>query len=497
MNLVEHRVLRCRRPPRPSTSRLRQTATVVLLALALAAPWQDVRAQVSSATAPEHAPLRSWDFAEGNSRNGFETFFSLLNLSDQPASVTAVYSRDDGIRLTQWLGIEPRARVSLNANAVVGMRAFGASFFSDQEIVVERSTIWGPGQNGATTIGFAPDGKRAWYFAEGTTRGQTTTYFVTQNLSDAPTTVTATFVPDGGAPVQRQFSLGPRARDAYRVNELLADTAFSATFRSDQDIVVERTILIEGERPPALRRPQKGQNGQTDDSFASARNTLGIFGGLGYVSSLAEPGSRRWEFAEGSTRGPYRTTFVLMNPGQQSAAAQLLFRLQNGETRTLDVQVPAQGRAAVDSSGVVPPSDFATSISSDRPIVAERQYASDGDGLFGTLGYTASGGGPDSRVWYFADGNTTGQIELYFVLFNLSAQAAQVRTTYLVEGGQRREQTLDVAPNGRLAVRANDAVPNSRFSAQFKADQNVVIERTLYLPGRSGFVTVGSGAGRP
>ena len=112
-------------------------------------------------------PLRAWHFAEGNSRNGFETYFTLLNLTDQPASVMVNYNRDDGIRLVQWLGIEPRLRLSLNANDVVGARAFGASFYSDQNIVVERTTTWGPGQNAETTVGFAPDGKKGVVFRGG------------------------------------------------------------------------------------------------------------------------------------------------------------------------------------------------------------------------------------------------------------------------------------------------------------------------------------------
>jgi hypothetical protein len=37
-------------------------------------------------------------------------------------------------------------------------------------------------------------------------------------------------------------SVAPRARDAYRVNDLRPDTAFGASIRSDQDVIVERTM---------------------------------------------------------------------------------------------------------------------------------------------------------------------------------------------------------------------------------------------------------------
>ncbi|HZO26960.1 MAG TPA: hypothetical protein VFH48_13340 [Chloroflexota bacterium] len=477
-------------------SRIWRTALGLLLMLAIVVPQRAAQADVAPAPDPESLPLRAWHFAEGNSRNGFETYFTLLNLTDQPASVMVNYNRDDGIRLVQWLGIEPRQRVSLNANDVVGARAFGASFFSDQNIVVERTTTWGPGQNAETIVGFAPDGRKAWHFAEGTTRGRATTYFVTQNLSDAPANVTATFTRDNGSSITRSFAVPPRARDAYRVNDLLQDTAFSASFRADQDVVVERTIMTEGERQPTVRAKQKA-NGQSDEGFALAQNAIGVFGGLGYVGSGADPGSRSWEFAEGSTRAPYRLTFVLFNPGQQGTDVHFRFRLEQGEPRSHKLHLPALSRIAFDPRDVVPGADFATSISADRPIVAERAYATSGDGLYGVLGHTASPPRNDSRVWYFAEGNTSSQIETYFVLFNLSTRPAQIRGTYFLEAASARDQHLTVPAGGRLAVRANEIVPAGVFSARFQADQNIMVERTLYFPGGSGFTTVGSGVGNP
>lgn len=460
---------------------------------------------VVTTTAPPDAgavPFRAWHFAEGNSRNGFETFFTLLNLSDEPASVSAHYNRDDGIRLMQWLGIEPHARLSLNANDIVGAKAFGASFFSDQDIVVERTTIWGPGQNGETMVGFAPEGKRAWHFAEGTTRGRVTTYFVTQNLTDAPASITATFTRDIGSTEKRQFDVPPRGRDAYRVNDLLQDTAFAATFRADQDIVVERTIMIEGERPPTARRsrddgsPNYQANGRTDEGSAMLRNATGIFGGLGYVGSATDLGSRQWELAEGSTRGPYTTTFVLFNPNTRDTYVRFTFRLEKGNARTKAVHLAPLSRVAFDPKDVVPASDFATSIDADFPIVVERVYASSGDGLYGALGHTAATPRSDSRTWYFAEGNTTSQIEMFFVLYNLTEKATQVRATYFMESGTPREQTLSLGAGARLAVRANDSVGSGVFATRFVADQNIAAERTLYLPGGSGFTTVGAGAVR-
>ena len=75
----------------------------------------------------------------------------------------------------------------------------------------------------------------------------------------------------------------------------MSDTAFTSNFVSDQDVVVEQTIVSEG--------------------------STGILGSVGYAPSNGEsPGTRIWDFAEGSTRNPYQTYFVLFNPGDHGPA---------------------------------------------------------------------------------------------------------------------------------------------------------------------------------
>ena len=374
----------------------------------------------SASPAPEAVPFRAWHFAEGNSRNGFETLLHPAEPRRSAGRVTAHYNRDDGIRLMQWIGIEPHARLSLNANDVVGR---GRSAPASSPTRTSSSSAPRPGGRARTArrpSGSRPMGSGAWYFAEGTTRGRATTYFVTQNLTDAQPPSSAPFTRDDGSPRSANSTLPPRGRDAYRVNDLLQDTAFSASFRADQDIVVERTIMTEGERPPTVKRsredkgPNVQTNGRTDESFAMARNAVGIFGGLGYVGSATDPASSL-EFAEGSTRGPYATTFVLFNPGQRDTDVRFTFRPGAGRRTDQDGHRPGVRAAlAFDPRDVVPAADFATSITSDssdrrrarlrvqrrRPVRRARVH------------------GPrrtDSRAWYFAEGNTTNQIEMFFI----------------------------------------------------------------------------------
>jgi hypothetical protein len=359
--------------------------------------------------------------------------------------------------------------VSLGANEVVGPQAFGASFSSDQDVVVERSTTWGPKQNAETTMGFAPDGRRRWYFAEGTTRGLVSTYFVTRNLTDAPATIKAVFTRDNGSREQRWFQLDPRARDAFRMNDLLQDTSFSASFEADQDVIVERTIMSEG--------------------------PVGVMGGLGYSPTSADAGSKVWSFAEGSTRTPYLTSFLLFNPGPEAVEATLQFAIAEGTVKEHKFWLAPQSRTEFEPKNVLPSGvDFATTITTNRPIIVERSYYSTGDGLYGALGFADTRQGRGSTDWYFADGNTTGKIETFFLLYNLTDDPAQVRASYFGDKGPSGDQGLSVPGRGRISVRANDLLPERTFAARFSSDKDLVVERTFYFPGWSGFTTVGSGA---
>jgi hypothetical protein len=382
---------------------------------------------------------------------------------------------------------------------VVGPHAFGASFTADQEIVVERATTWGPGQNGETTIGFAPQGRRDWAFAEGTTLSGITTYFVTQNQSDSPSDVSGTFVREDGSVVHRDVTLAPRARDAFRVNDILPDSAFSARFKSNQDIVVERTIMSEGEHGPQAvggkRDPSKHtelSNGVAAGERSTIDQTFGIIGGLGYALDSADAGAKSWAFAEGSTRRPYDTYFVLFNPGTQATNVRLKLTPQSGEAKTSNVTVPALRRVALNASDILPLADFTTTITADASIVAERAYYSSGDGLYGTLGYTPSPPRDHSRSWYFADVNTGSQIETYFIVSNLTDQPAQVQATYFGDGPAQQQPSVMVPANGRRSVRVNDAMPDQAFAARFVADRDIVVERTVYFPGGSGFASLGA-----
>jgi hypothetical protein len=121
-------------------------------------------------------------FRRGNSRNGFETYFTLLNLSDQPASALHSTTGDDGIRLVQWLGIEPRARGKPECERHRRSQSLWVELLRRPDIV-ERTTTWGQA-DGETLVGFAPTGRRPGTSPREHLQGDD--LLRTQNLTDAP-----------------------------------------------------------------------------------------------------------------------------------------------------------------------------------------------------------------------------------------------------------------------------------------------------------------------
>jgi hypothetical protein len=122
---------------------------LIISAIVLLANRPTAVAAASSANVP---PFRSWGFAEGNSRHEFATYFALMMLTDQPASVMVYFDRDDGIRWVQRLGVPPQARLSSSASDIVGSQSIGAGFIGHQNILGER-TFYFPGWSAFPVVG--------------------------------------------------------------------------------------------------------------------------------------------------------------------------------------------------------------------------------------------------------------------------------------------------------------------------------------------------------
>ena len=146
--------------------------------------------------------------------------------------------------------------------------------------------------------------------------------------------------------------------------------------------------------------------------------------------------------AEGATGAFFDTRLAIANPTAQPAL--VLTRFQRGDGTTIrDYRVvPPMSRTTIDVDQVpgLEAAEFSTLVEADVQVVADRTMTW-GDGAYGShaergiLTRTAT-------KWYFAEGATLGNFNLFYLIQNPNAQTAQVKVTYLLP--HRRTTRRDV-----------------------------------------------------
>jgi hypothetical protein len=321
----------------------------------------------------------TWYFAEGEGKF-FNTFISVANPNNVATRVRVRYLDDRGTTVTQEDVVPANARRTFWPTSVLSSRfqAGQAGFATIVEsvddntvgarqlVVAERQMYWGPGAPFGIRGGHAAMGitqpNATWMFAEGVQGGTLNfdTYLLLFNQNSTPATVTVKFYGDGGtelASVTR--TIAALARDNVPASTLpaLAGKAFAMEVTATQPIVAERAVywrgLLEGHATAGATAPARKWG------FAE-----GLQGGFLMYQDASQTDKRR-----------FNTFFPIYNPGTTPAVVTVYFYTEGANTGvTKTVNVPARSRATV--WPLLYPElaneKFATFLSSDQPIVAER-----------------------------------------------------------------------------------------------------------------------------
>ncbi|MGI9149319.1 MAG: DUF5719 family protein [Chloroflexota bacterium] len=195
--------------------------------------------------------------------------------------------------------------------------------------------------------------------------------------------------------------------------------------------------------------------------------------------------SRRWYFAEGSTRPPFDVSFALQNPNPQPTLAHFLFVTPDGKQTPFDMRLDPSSRMTLKANDVVPNAEFATIVSTDLPVYVERSM------YFGHDGHSAPGARQPSKVWYLAEGSTVSPFETWVLLLNPNPVPTAVQMRFMREDGSVVDHSELVAGMGRRSVYVNALFTTSGFATQVTADQPIVVERAMYFDnGQGGHDTV-------
>lgn len=97
---------------------------------------------------------------------------------------------------------------------------------------------------------------------------------------------------------------------------------------------------------------------------------------------------------------------------------------------------------------------------------------------------------PAAATWFFAEGSTQPPFDTWFLVQNPTSNAASVRFTFQVEGGGIQTRDFSVGPNTRFSLFVNQILPNVAFSTRVEADQQIFVERSMFV-GFDGSVITG------
>ena len=300
-----------------------------------------------------------------------------------------------------------------------------------------------------------------WYFAEGNTFSYLERLSVL-NTSSSPANVRFRLLRQPGQTQELTRSVAANGRFDLLLNDVFSDTTdVPAIVESNQAVIVERFMDFRSDitASPGITTPQ-----------------------------------RVWYFAEGSTDGDFKTYLLLFNPQTSAVDATLTYMKGDGTTAVQQVAIPPLQRSVVVVNNVLPSVGFGTRVIASQPIVAERTMIFGPGSTTDTGGvHSAPGVSTLSQKWYFAEGTTEPPFQMRVLVLNPNAQSANVAITFLNADGVSLTRLYAIPPTSRLAIDANEFVPQLGVATVIESDRLVAAERAMYWrDGAVGTVTAGA-----
>ncbi len=305
---------------------------------------------------------RNWHFAEGCTREGFETWVLLANPGDASARATVRMVLEDGTVSPFTVELPPFSRRTLFVNQAVGEgRDVGISVEADTGICAERVMYFlyhGLWPGGHASSGLSQP-RKTYLFPEGYTGAGfeewLTLYAPLEASGEDGTRVSLNCLFEGGEERSFEVPLEPDRRYTLDLNQLVgAGRNVSLELSADEPFLAERPMYF---------------------------NHRGVCRG-GHVSKGVASAATRWLLAEGTTLPGFHTYLCLMNPNHEEAEVEVEEDLAHESYRNSYV-VPGRSRLTLEIKGAPEPAraartahaegwDVSFEIRSTLPIAVER-----------------------------------------------------------------------------------------------------------------------------
>jgi hypothetical protein len=193
--------------------------------------------------------------------------------------------------------------------------------------------------------------------------------------------------------------------------------------------------------------------------------------------------SNVWNLSEGAT-GFFAQRLALSNPDGAPADISIKYLRAGGKPPvTRDYTVLPYGRLTINVNEIAgfATEDVSAVISSiSGGVLAERTMFW-GDQFYG--GHTGKAIQEARREWFLAEGAANSLFSTFILLANATTSTAHVTLTFLRESADPLTMTVDVDPNARYTIPANDIAGLNGFSFATKVSSDVPIsvERSMYI----------------
>lgn len=422
-------------------------------------------------------------FAEGATGTFFRTRFDLSNPNGGHAALVFLrFATDTGARVSREVVVPAGSHVSVDPATLPGLAhaSFSTVVESDEVVAIDRTMEWagGAGSHLETSL---PRAHTTWHFAEGSTSGAFSLFYLLQNPHATAVTATVRYLrPAPQPPIEKVYTLPPTSRTTIVVDAQgpeLASTDVSAAITASAPIVAERAMYFDRPGQP----------------FAAGHESAGI-----------EDPSGQWFFAEGATGSFFDLFLLLSNPRSTPANIVVDYLMVGGGVLTKAYTVPANARLTIwvddeelpAGSGQKPLANTSLSIGirgvNGAAVVAERTMWWPGPALTTNFWYEAHNARgvivPSTR-WAIGGGESHGPdaAQTYLLIANPIGRPGRARVTLLSDIGA---STVPIEVDLPASSRTNVASPTgitgtpNRFGYLVESIGDapvwIVVERATY-----------------
>jgi IPT/TIG domain/Family of unknown function (DUF5719) len=428
----------------------------------------DAAAAIARTLTSEEATV--WYLAEGFTGGEFDTWVLVQNPGEEDADVTLNFQLPPGSKADPYsFNLPAGTRQSIKLDGLPGLSSTDVStkVTATRPVVAERAMYFSYNgkAGGHDSIGVKYPASE-WFLAEGFTGGEFDTWVLVQNPSAADTTVTLDFqLPPGSSAPSYRFDLPAGTRKSINLDTLpgLASTDVSTHVSSPIAVVAERAMYFDYQGKPG-----------------------------GHDSAGVSKTSNNWYLAEGYTGGEFDTYVLVQNPGEQDTRVTFTFQLPPGSSAPpFSFDIPAGTRQSIMLDGLpgLANTDVSTTVSADKPVVAERAVYFD---YFGKKdGHDCTGATRPECDWYLAEGYTGGDFDTYVLVQNPGETDKQVTLHFQLPPGSSADPytfTLNAGTRKSIMLDGLPGLSNTDVSTWVDADGPVVAERAEYFTyeGKSG-----------